>query len=369
MFPNNAHQIQKWKKDYFICLIMGVKKLSGIKPQWFSLVLGTLSISLALYVLSLAFSISFLFALGEYVFIAVLAIFWIIFVLWIYRYVSSPSYLRSDLSNPETVSFTALLGVLFYAGAFFYITYFAPGETQVEIILYIYFFMYIFIMALNVLLNYMVYSGKVRIENVNYAFLIPSIVMGGGIILTSVLIPSSYFSGDMALLTSIYTTTLLGFGIFVFQFIFYGTAAFFSFMMGRKDPASMPTTMLPLGAVSMIVINLMLIPTFNSLKIFYFPESFAETISLALWGVEIIYFLVGSAVLFSGIRKRVFLSAWAFVFPVGISIFSDFLLWDYLRYFFIKIFIFAISILLLIYYIYALSETMGMIFSRRSSGN
>ena len=346
---------------------MGVRKLSGLQSQWFSLVLGTLSISLALYVISLAFNIHFLFTMGKYVFIAVLALFWIIFILWIYRYISDPSSFRSDLSKPESISFTALLGVLYYAGAFFYITYFAPGGTTIEIILYLYFIVYFFILSLNVLLNYMVFSGKIKIENINYALLIPSIVMGAGVILTSVLIPGTYFAGNTGLLTAIYGTTLFGFAISVFQFIFYGSAVFVSFMMGKKESYAMPTTMLPLGAVSMFVINLALIPTFNSLKIFYFPESVAETLSMALWGVEVLYFLVGSSVLFSGIRRRRSLSVWAFVFPVGISIFSDFLLWDSLGYYFFKIVIVAISAIMLFYYVYALSVTMMMIFTERAS--
>lgn len=344
-----------------------MQKLSDLQPQWFSLVLGTLSISLALYVISLAYSIHFLFTLGKIVFIAVLALFWIIFILWIYRYVLSPSNFISDLSKPETISFTALLGVLFYAGAFFYITYFTPGQSTVEIILYLYFIVYFLILGLNILLNYMVYTGKVKIENLNYSLLIPSIVMGAGVILTSVLIPGSYFSGNQELLTAIYATTLMGFAISVFQFLFYGSAVFVSFMMGKKESHSMPTTMLPLGAVSMMVINLILIPTFNPLKIFYFPESVAETVSVALWGVEVLYFLVGSSILFSGIGKRRSLSIWAFVFPVGISIFSDFLLWYYLGYYFFKIVIVAISLIMLFYYIYALSVTLEMIFSRRFS--
>ncbi|WP_393971345.1 hypothetical protein OXIME_001618 [Oxyplasma meridianum] len=341
-----------------------MQKLSGLQPQWFSLVIGTLSISLVLYVLSLAFSIPFLFTLGKYVFIAVLVIFWIVFILWIYRYILSPPNLKNDLSQPETLSFTALLGVLFYAGAFFYITYFAPDSTTLVIILYLYFIVYCFIMAVNIVLNYMVYTGKVKIEDVNYVFIIPSIVMGASVILSSVLIPSPYFSGNKGILTDIYITTLLGFAVSVFQFIFYGSAVFVSFMMGRKKTYSMPTTMMPLGAVSMFVINLMLIPTFNSLKIFYFPKPFAETLSIALWGVEILYFFVGSAVLFSGIGKIRSLSVWAYVFPVGISVFSDFLLWDFLGYYVFKIVIVAISVIILLYYIYAMSVTMGMMFSK-----
>ena len=344
-------------------------KLSGLQSQWFSLVLGTLSVSLALYVISLAFNLHFLFTLGKFVFIAVLVIFWIIFILWIYRYVSASSNFRSDFSKPESISFTALLGVLYYAGAFFYITYFAPGGTTVEIILYLYFIVYFFILGLNILLNYMVYNGKIKIENMNYALLIPSIVMGAGVILTSVLIPGTYFSGNKEVLTAIYATTLTGFAISVFQFLFYGSAIFVSFMTGKKESYAMPTTMLPLGAVSMIVINLILIPTFNSLKIFYFPESVAETLSMAMWGVEMLYFLVGSSVLFSGIGKRRSLSVWAFVFPVGISIFSDFLLWDSLGYYFFKIVIVAMSAIMLFYYVYALSVTMRMMYSERVSTN
>ena len=342
-------------------------KVSGLNAQWFSTVLGTLSLSLALYVLSFVFGIGLLFSLGKVVFIAAIALFWFVFIMWIYRYTSNPLNLKNDFSSPDAISFTALLGVIFYACAFFYIAYFSPGKTVVEIILYLYFIVYFFILLLNILLNYMVYSGKVRLEKVSYANIIPSIVMGAGIILTSVLITGGYFSGNTEILTTIYFTTLMGFGISVLQFIFYGVSAFVSFMESKKDDRYMPTTMLPLGAISMIVINILFLPLFNSLGIFYLPESDAALISVTLWGVEILYFMVGSSVLFSGLKKKRSLSVWAFVFPVGISIFSDYLIWYTIGYNFFAAVIVLFSLILVVYYIYALSVTIGNIRVRKRS--
>jgi hypothetical protein len=263
-----------------------------------------------------------------------------------------------DLNDQNKLNFATLLGVIYYAFAFFYIIYFGVSEALLFLSVYIYFIVFIIVFILNVLLNIRLFTGKLDATMLNFAYIIPSIVMGAGIILTSILIPDRMLQGDYELLTALYLSSILGLGICLIQFIFYGVIIFGTFLGEAKNIQKISSSMLPLGAFSIITLNLLIFPQFNSLNIFYFSGSVAFDLSLLIWGTEILYMCSGVFIFLWMSNNISPLSKWAFVFPLGISIFSTFLLWSYDQLMVFKYAALFQSIILI--YIF-LQSSMGML--------
>jgi tellurite resistance protein TehA-like permease len=331
----------------------------GLDSGWFPVVLGTLSISLAFFIIYLVFHNQLIFDAGKIIYFIVLAFFAFVFASWVYRYIRNKKLIKEDYNDMTKLSFLAFLGVLYYAFAFFYIAYVGISSFVAYLFLYLFVFFYLFVIIVNIVLNYNLYTNKYTFDRVTYAILVPSIVLSANIILTSVLLTppiAGYYSMDI--LKTVYVMTMVAFGISFFQFLFVGISAYISHISNRPNYIqTSPAAMIPVGASSMLIINIMFMPQFNYIGVFHITNSLAVDFSMMLWGFDLFLFLVSAAIAITHIKYRQSMTVWAYVFPVGVSTFSDYLLWASTR---LELFVYSILIFttgLIILYIYAWINT------------
>ncbi|MEM0139167.1 MAG: hypothetical protein QXZ44_00930 [Ferroplasma sp.] len=334
----------------------------GLNASWFPVVLGTLSISLAFFIDYLVFGFAVLFNIGKIVFYIAFSFFIIVFASWIYRYIRNPILVKQDYNDITMLSFTAFLGVLFYAFSFFYIVYVGIGSFTAHILFYLFILFYAAVLLINVLLNYNLYTNRYSFDKISYANLVPTVVMASGIILSSTLLTppvSSYFT--LGMLQAMYFMAMAAFGMSFFQFLFIGISAYISHINGRANYLqSVPAAMIPVGASSMLIINLLFMPQFNYIGLFYVGISEAVDASMMFWGFDVFLFLVSGFIALAHMRKQQSMTVWAYVFPIGISIFADYMLYASTKLAIFSMTIILFNIILIVFYIYAWINTFRL---------
>ncbi|MCY0881914.1 MAG: hypothetical protein OWS74_07945, partial [Firmicutes bacterium] len=119
---------------------------------------------------------------------------------------------------------------------------------------------------------------------------------------------------------TLYIFMLTAAGIAFFLFLFFGSLGFIGQVLNGHR-AGFPTTALPIGVAAVLIVNLSTLPLYNTYHIASIPLYFAKLLSFLLWG-----FAAWSFLLTLGIAVKNFwstppaLSAWAYVFPIGIFI-------------------------------------------------
>jgi tellurite resistance protein TehA-like permease len=328
--------------------------------EWFPIVLGTMVLSLVSWIDSIVFSYSILFYIGKIIYFIGIALFILIFLLWGYRYLSDPKLIKEDFGKLTRVSFTSFLGVLIFVIGFFSTVYISASSVAIHILLYAYFIGYAIVLLVNIILGYKLFSQQIKPEELNYSILVPSIALSANVILSASILPPSFPYIGKEYTEIAYFMMLIAVGITFFQFIFIGTTAFLSHI-NFKSAQSAPAIMIPVGASSIIAINILIFPSYNYLNVFYFPQKFAITIAIMLWGFEIWNLVVAFMLALKHIKEKMSLTVWAYVFPVGISDFSYFMLYEETK---LPVFLWSISIMSIaipLLYIYAAYNTINIV--------
>ncbi len=332
-------------------------RFKGLGPEWFPVVLGTLALSLATYILYLVFDYYILFIIGKIIFYIVVIFYLFVLFSWAYRYIKNPKLIKNDFNNITSLSFTAFLGVLYFALAFFYIAYIGFNEMVAQIFLYLYIFFYIFVFIINVTLNYNLYTNRYKFNSITYASLVPTVVLSANIILSSTLLikpESSYYTSGI--LDLLYFMVMIALGISFFQFLFIGISAFISHI-NNDNYNIRPATMIPVGASSMLIINIAFLPLFNYIKLFHVPEYIAVDISMLFFGFDLFIFSVAAIIAVTHIKKRQEMTIWAYVFPLGISTFAYYMLYDLTKIYAFAYAIIIFTLALFTFYIYSWINT------------
>ena len=330
-----------------------MKFLEKFGPVWLTFILASTSIVLSIFILSLVLNSSFLLATSKIAFIIVLSIFWLIAVLWVLKYVTRVGSMREDFSSSTNLSIAGLLSVIYYAFAFFYITFFGKSNISMEVFSFIFILAFVYSLIINVVFDYRVFSGRIKTASLTFVNIIPSIVMAGGIILSSVLVPDLEGTVLSFLAPGIIYLTMMGFGISILQFLFISTSAFHSYLSGDRPRNEIPFTMLPVGGLSMFLLNLLLLPDLNLIHYFQFPEEIFLEISIMIWGAILLYMIISLSFLISTRFEQFTFSLFAYVFPMGIADFATYLLWDNTRTYLFKIATLVISFMVFVLYIFA----------------
>ncbi|WP_187152698.1 hypothetical protein [Acidianus manzaensis] len=337
-----------------------------ITAEWFPIVLGTMVLSLISWENSVIWNNLYFFDIGKIIYYIGLFLFIIFLILFSYSYLSNPPMIKEDFNKINRVAFTAFIGVLLFVFGFFTTVYIKSSPLMINFLYYVYIFAFLFVLSINIIVSYKLFSQSIKQEELNYSVLVPSIALSANVILGAPILPPyfSYLTKEEAEIA--YFIMLFSVGITFFQFIFIGTAAFLSHVYTKSYQTS-PAIMIPLGASSIIAINLLTFPSYNYLNLFYFPTKFAITISIILWGFEVWNFIVAAILAIKNVRMKMPLTVWAYVFPVGIASFADFMLYEETKIaiFFVSIDILSIAIIL--FYIYAMYNTINTIRSLKSS--
>lgn len=331
--------------------------LSIFGSEWFGISISTLALAQVfmllfshIHYISLKFFAEILTFLGLIIFI-------VIFILWVMRALTSSGVKLSHWNNLTRLSFTALIPIVGFVLNYQLFFLFGFNSITAQISLVNYFFEYALAFTIGIMLGYKLYTKEITQKEINYAIVIPPLSIGAGIFLATPLM--SYFRFSYG--TVIYFMSIMGIGIFFFLYIFIGSLAL-SGHVTAKHQESLPTTMLPVGIASLIVINLLTITNFSFIPGVTLSLDSVKFISILLWGFELWNFIV---VLFLIITNptRGQLGIWAYGFPLGLFATSTIKILAFTNLEFMYVAFIVIIIVMVILWVYAWLNTYIIIHS------
>ncbi len=316
--------------------------------EWFGIPISTLALA-QVYILAFNVSKNIVFRyVAESFSLFGISIFLVILSIWIYRGLFTKNDGESSHWNNLTrLSFTALIPIIGFVGNYQLLYFFGISPTTAELSAIYYYANYILAFSLGVLLGYRLYTKEIQPREMNYAIVLPPLAIGTSVFLAGPLM--KFYGGFEA--KTMYFLVLIGLGIFFFLFIFIGSLALAGHV-STKSHESLPTTMLPVGIASLIIINLFSLSGFGSIDHLMFSISSVELVSVLLWGFEVWNFSVVILLIFAHPPKGT-LSVWAYGFPLGLFATSTIQLFSFLDFqalFWIYV---AIAVMLNILWIYA----------------
>lgn len=280
--------------------------------EWFGISISTLALA-QVYLLIFGKEGNILFKyVGITLTFAGLMIFGLIFVLWAIGGISSRERNRPHWENLTRLSFVALIPIVGFVSNSQLLSIYGITPISAGISLFDFYVFYGLSLILGVLLGYRLYTKEISPREINYAIVIPPLAIGTSVFLAPYVI--DYYGGVES--QAISFLVIMGLGIFFFLYIFIGSLAL-SGHVSTKMHESLPTTMLPVGIASLLVINLFTISGFSSLGGIGLDIHQVSIISIMLWGFEVWNFLV--VVIIMLVRpSRGNLSVWAYGFPLGL---------------------------------------------------
>jgi len=288
--------------------------LTIFSPEWFSIALGTLALSVVLNRFANFFSYQPLIYLGI-VFLALgVLLLMALSILVTSRAVRFRRLIWEDWNDLNKISFMAVLPLSLLIFNVSLLGYFPRIGNQIYLIsTYNYFIDFLAILFISLFLGYKLYTKELAIGEITYALLVPPVALSTTTLLGVTLLP--FLSKSLAQL--IYFQIILGLGIAFFLFLFLGSLALASHAKDIKTLESSPITIIPMGVASIIVINILLLSKLSG--IFLIPIGLAIITSMILWGFELWNFGVALLVSVSKIpQMRPSISVWAYTFPLAI---------------------------------------------------
>lgn len=334
--------------------------LSLFGSEWFGIAIATLALAQTYILLFGEFANIVFRYVAESFSILGISIFVVIFSLWIYRGFALKDGIFSHWNNLTRLSFTALIPIIGFVGNYQLIYFFGLSPSTAALSVIDYYANYVLALSLGVMLGYRLYTKEIDPREMNYAIVIPPLAIGTSVFLGAPLM--KYYGGLEA--QTIYFLILMGLGIFFFLFIFIGSLALAGHV-STKIHESLPTTMLPVGIASLIIINLFSIVGFGPVDHVSLAASTVELLSVLLWGFEVWNFLVVIILLFTH-PARGTLGVWAYGFPLGLFATSTVKLLGFMKFPALLWVFVTITVILNILWVYAWINT-GIFFKKTIS--
>ena len=280
--------------------------------EWFGISISTLALS-QVYILIFELTGRYAFhEVAEVMMILGWSIFAVLFFLWAARAIKTGEKIMSHWDNLTRLSFLALIPIVGFVGNYQLIYFFHISAIAAEVSLANFYFEYFLALMLGVLLGYRLYTKEINPREMNYAIVIPPLAIGTSVFLAPELM--SYYGGVES--HYIFFFMVMGLGIFFFLYIFIGSLAL-SGHVATKIHDVLPTTMLPVGIASLIVINLVTLSGSGMVNHIGIGQTTVNFLSVMLWGFEVWNFLVVTIIIFTRPSKGS-LSVWAYGFPLGL---------------------------------------------------
>lgn len=325
--------------------------LNVFGSEWFGIAISTLALA-QVYILAFGESGSIAFRyIAEAFSILGISIFLTVFILWVYRGFAMKDHVFSHWNNLTRLSFTALIPIIGFVGNYQLIYFFGLSRTAAALSTVVFYADYILALMLGVLLGYRLYTKEINPKEMNYAIVIPPLAIGTSVFLAG---PLMNFYGGMEAQT-MYFLVLMGLGIFFFLFIFIGSLALAGHV-SSKFHETLPTTMLPVGISSLIIINLFSLASFGKIDQLFISASTVKWLSVLLWGFEVWNFLVVIILIFTH-PVRGTLGVWAYGFPLGLFATSTVRIFDFTHFYALIWVYVSIALILNILWVYAWVNT------------
>jgi len=331
--------------------------LSIFGSEWFGISISTLALAQGFILLFLETHYIYLKFVAESMTFLGLFIFIVIFILWILRGLTASGVRLSHWNNLTRLSFTALIPIVGFVLNYQLFFLFGFNNITAQLSLINYFFEYVLAFSIGIMLGYKLYTKEITQKEINYAIVIPPLSIGADIFLAAPLMDYFRFSYG----TIIYFMSIMGIGIFFFLYIFIGSLAL-SGHVTAKHQESLPTTMLPVGIASLIVINLLTISTFSFIPGVNISLNSVKFISILLWGFELWNFIVVLFLILTN-PTRGQLGIWAYGFPLGLFATSTIKILAFTKLEFMYVIFIIIIVVMVILWIYAWLNTYIVVHS------
>ena len=280
--------------------------------EWFGMAISTLALA-QVYILAFAETKGIWYNyVAEALSLFGIAIFVVIFSIWVLRAFVLRDRVFSHWNNLTRLSFTALIPIIGFVANYQLIYFFGISSWTANLSAVNFYGEYLFALVLGVLLGYRLYTKEIDPREMNYAIVIPPLAIGTSVFLAAPLM--GFYGGLEA--QAMYFLVLMGLGIFFFLYIFIGSLALAGHV-ATKERGTLPTTMLPVGIASLIIINLFSISGFRVIDNITLSLPTVDLLSVLLWGFEVWNFLVVLILIFMKPAKGT-LSVWAYGFPLGL---------------------------------------------------
>lgn len=280
--------------------------------EWFGTSISTLALA-QIYILAFGESGNIVFRYtAESFSLFGVSLFIVILGIWVYRGFALKDHIFSHWNNLTRLSFTALIPIIGFVGNYQLIYFFGLSGLTAEFSSVNFYADYVLALGLGVILGFRLYTKEINPREMNYAIVIPPLAIGTSVFLAGPLM--GFYGGVQA--QTMYFLVLIGLGIFFFLFIFIGALALAGHV-NNKVHETLPTTMLPVGIASLIIINLFSLAGFGKIDQLFIGVSSVEWLSVMLWGFEVWNFLVVMVLIFTH-PARGTLGVWAYGFPLGL---------------------------------------------------
>ncbi|MEM0155818.1 MAG: C4-dicarboxylate ABC transporter [Thermoplasmataceae archaeon] len=286
--------------------------LKTVGSEWFGIPISTLALAQVYLLIFNRENNPIYRDAGEVLSFTGLLIFAIIFVLWVIRGFSSQAKEGSHWDNLTRLSFIALIPIVGFVGNAQMISLFGINAFSAALSLFDFYLFYALSLVLGVLLGYRLYTKEIAPREISYAIVIPPLAIGTSVFLAPYVV--NYYGGVQS--QAISFLVIMGLGIFFFLYIFIGSLAM-SGHVSTKMHESLPTTMLPVGIASLIVLNLFTISGFSAIGSLSISIHEVGLLAIMLWGFEVWNFLVVLIIMFAR-PSRGNLGVWAYGFPLGL---------------------------------------------------
>ena len=319
--------------------------------EWFGIAISTLALA-QIYVLAFGESgnIAFRYVAETFSLLGI-SLFVVIFGMWAYRGFAMKDRIFSHWNNLTRLSFTALIPIIGFVGNYQLIYFFGLSVFTAALSAVNFYVNYVLALSLGVILGFRLYTKEINSREMNYAIVIPPLAIGTSVFLAG---PLMEFYGGVEAQT-MYFLFLMGLGIFFFLFIFIGALAMAGHV-NNKVHETLPTTMLPVGIASLIIINLFSLAGFGKIDQLFISVSSVEWLSVMLWGFEVWNFLVVVILIFTH-PARGTLGVWAYGFPLGLFATSTIKILGFTHFYALLWAYVAIAVILNILWVYAWMNT------------
>lgn len=286
--------------------------LSLFGAEWFGASIATLALA-QVYILAYGLAGATIYrSVGEALFLLGVSLFLILFVLWALGGILLEKGIRSHWDNITRMSFTALIPIIGFVANYQAIYFFGLSPMTAQLSLINFYVDYGLAFGLGVLLGYRLYTKVINPKEINYAIIIPPLSIGTSVFLATPLV--QYYGASQG--STIGFLGLMGFGIFFLLYVVIGALAL-SGHVTTKSHETLPTTMLPVGVASLVILNLFALPYLGSYIHVSLPLSSVYLLSIMLWGFEVWNFLVVALIILTRPSWGT-LGIWAYGFPLGL---------------------------------------------------
>lgn len=302
------------------------KIIERFVPTWFSLVMGTGILPVALMLGSNW--VPMYKPLAEGFFVLSIVLFFIILVPWSLRFVMYPKAVKKDLFHPILGSFFPTMPISLLILSVDFLTIgenisIIGKDLAIEIAVWLFILGTIGIIILGLIILPIMFIGEnIDLKHANFGWFIPPV---SHLFITVVGLSLMKYYPKSSAANALFLVSMIGFGIGMMLFIFVGAIVYHRYTYHELPPSSIASTFF-IGIAPSATVAIISVKAYGALMFTTYSlnmevvHTLAKLSGIIFWGFSIWWFLMAVIMLLEKIIKNDLpfaLSWWAFVFPIG----------------------------------------------------